>query len=211
MTSQIEESHAAGVRGQLYLFLGAIFLKEPELDMIHFLRSSKNLEILNSVGCSLEFPEGKEIDSILEELQVEYTRLFLGPGKHLSPYASVWCDSESKLWSETTIQVQQLIQELGLEYSEEWSGLPDHMGILLELMGKLATCESTAWSENNEEKVNFFQECEKLVLNNFLGWLPDFCGKVEQQSLLDFYRTLSVFLKEFIQEEQFHLERIASS
>lgn len=208
MTSQIKESRTANMRAQIYLFLGAIFLKQPEEDMIRFLLAQENQEILRSLGCVLEFPEGKDSNVIMKELQAEYFELFQKPGVHLTPYASAWCDTKSGQWVDATTRVQQLLQELGLGIRKGWNGLPDHMGVLLELMGKLMVSESMAWNEKNENKATFFRECEKIILDNFLGWLPDFCRQVEQQKSLNFYRPLSSFLKKFIEEEQLHFEKL---
>ena len=71
----------------------------------------------------------------LEELLLDYSRLFLGPNNILAqPYGSVWLDQEKKLMQDSTVQVLELYKEGGFELSEDFRELPDHIAAELEFL-----------------------------------------------------------------------------
>ncbi|MBC8412973.1 molecular chaperone TorD family protein, partial [bacterium] len=77
-------------RGMVYGFLAAIYRREitPEmLVQIKGLQANKNLSEMG-VNIDDEFFARAE-DELIEDLAIEYTRLFLGPGQHISPHESI--------------------------------------------------------------------------------------------------------------------------
>jgi len=92
---------------------------------------------------------------LAEDLAVEFTRLFIGPGPHISPHESVNTEThdvkEAALWSAQTVKVKKFIEAAGLEYDDSFSGMPDHVTAELEFMQRLAAKEAEAWATPNEE------------------------------------------------------------
>lgn len=74
---------------------------------------------------------------LLEDLAIEYSRLFIGPGRHISPHESVHLKEEGGrglLWGEAAVKVKKFIEFSGLHYKPEYSGMPGHISVELEFM-----------------------------------------------------------------------------
>ncbi len=187
-------------RTNTYGFLSIVYLQEPTKEFIKSLRESNILSVLNKSGlCFDEQITNDGSDNFLSDLILEYTRLFIGPGKHISPYESVYRDNEDALWSETTVEVKKFIESLGLEYSCNWSGLPDHIGVELELMQRLTCYEKEAWARKDKETAIRCLEFEKRFIDEHLSkWVPIFCDKVKEETRTAFYGEIAELTKQFI-------------
>ena len=138
-------------------------------------------------------------DKFLNDLVLEYTRLFVGPGKHIVPYESVYRGNGDALWSETTVKVKNFIESSGLEYSSNWSGLPDHIGVELEFMQRLTCHEKEAWSVDDKETAFHCLEFEKRFIDEHLSqWVPVFCDKVKEESRVAFYVEMAELTRQCI-------------
>jgi TorA maturation chaperone TorD len=73
-------------------------------------------------------------DRLLSELSLEYTRLFVGPGKHVSPYESVHASDSGSLRDEAASTVQRIVESAGIEFQADYHGMPDHIRVELEFM-----------------------------------------------------------------------------
>ncbi len=187
-------------RTNTYGFLSIVYLQEPTKEFIKSLRESNILSVLNESGlCFDEQITNDSGDNFLNDLILEYTRLFIGPGKHISPYESVYRDNEDALWSETTVEVKRFIESLGLAYSCNWSGLPDHIGVELELMQRLTCYEKEAWAREDKETAIRCLEFEKIFVDEHLSqWVPTFCDKVKEDTRVAFYGEIAEFTRQFI-------------
>ena len=82
------------LKASIYRFLQKLFI-EPDEEFLNFLlQNSKELE---DIG--IEFNGSLN----LENLQMEYTRLFLGPKGHMPPYESVFL--EGRLWGNSASEI----------------------------------------------------------------------------------------------------------
>lgn len=194
----IEMGITAEQRTNIYGFLSIVYLQEPNREFIKSLRESNISDVLNS--SDLHFEEQNDVnDKFLNDLVLEYTRLFVGPGKHISPYESVYRDNENALWSETTVEVKNFIESSGLEYSSSWAGLPDHIGVELEFMQRITYHEKDAWSRGDKETTTRCLEFEKKFIDEHLiQWVPLFCDKVKKETRVAFYREMAEFTCQFI-------------
>ncbi len=187
-------------RTNSYGFLSIVYLQEPTREFIKSLRESNFLDDLNK--SDLHFDEQITVDmsdKFLKDLVLEYTRLFIGPGKHISPYESVYRGNEDALWSETTVEVKKFIELSGLQYSSNWSGLPDHIGVELEFMQRLACHEKEAWTRDDKETAIRYLEFEKRFIDEHLSqWVPLFCDKVKEETRVAFYGEMAELTRQFI-------------
>jgi TorA maturation chaperone TorD len=140
-------------------------------------------------------------------LAVEYARLFVGPGKHISPHESVHHEREDgdwgRLWGAATVEVKAFIEVTGLGYDDSYKGMPDHISAELELMEKLTENESQAWSGDDEEGARQCVDVERrFIEEHLIHWVPTFCDKVIEAAELSFYRELAALTKRFIELEQ---------
>ncbi len=188
-------------RTNTYGFLSIVYLQEPTKEFIKLLRESNILNVLNKSGlCFDEQITNDGGDNFLNDLILEYTRLFIGPGKHISPYESVYRDNEDALWSETTVEVKRFIESSGLEYSCNWSGLPDHIGVELELMQRLTCYEKEAWAreDDKETAIRCLEFERKFVDEHLSQWVPVFCDKVKEETRTAFYGEIAELTRQFI-------------
>jgi anaerobic sulfite reductase subunit A len=197
---EIEMDVTAENRSYFYGFLSIVYLQEPTREFIKSLRESNILDVLNRSDLRFDKTINDAVsDKHINNLVLEYTRLFIGPGKHISPYESVYRDNENALWSETTVEVKNFIESSGLEYSYNWSGLPDHIGVELEFMQRLTCHEKEAWSREDKETAIRCLEFEKKFVDEHLSqWVPIFCNKVKEETQTAFYREIAELTRQFI-------------
>ena len=151
-------------------------------------------------------------EQLLDELAVEYARLFLGPGKHISPHESVHHQKNNgqwgQLWGESTVAVKKFIESSGLHYNSDYSGLPDHISVELEFMQQVTLREEQAWAEEDKDTVSRCLKNEKKFIEEHLArWVPIFCEKVIQEAELSFYREMAALTKNFIEFEKEEINR----
>ncbi len=88
-TARNDMAEIATARGNVYGFLGAVFRAEPTVSLIQEIQSQGFSETLSALGLPLgdRFHDASP-DKLAEDLALEFTKLFIGPGPHLSPYES---------------------------------------------------------------------------------------------------------------------------
>ncbi len=195
---------AAMERSNLYGFLAAIFRREPTAALLRQIRKRHFLESLSAAGVALdrdlfERPEGE----LLEELAVEYTQLFIGPGNHVAPYASVHLGGDgTSLWGESTAWVKAFIASAGFEYRPDYHDLPDHLGVELEFMQQVTAREARALDEADRDTVVHCRRIEDEFVGDHLAkWIPAFCKKVAARAELPFYREMAGLAESFMRSE----------
>jgi TorA maturation chaperone TorD len=203
----------ANHRATIYGFLAAIYRQEVSSGLLKQIKDPQFLKALSSLGIELNngFFNNPEKE-LLEDLAVEYTRLFLGPGKHISPNESVHHKKEGshsgQLWGESTAEVKKFIESSGLEYGSEYTGLPDHISVELEFMQQVLQREEQAWEAEDKEMAHLCLENEKKFIEEHLArWVPVFCDKVIEEAELPFYREMAGLTKKFIEFETEEINR----
>jgi TorA maturation chaperone TorD len=202
-----EKAARATGRSSIYGFLATIFREEITMNQLHHLKTQPFIKALFE-------PESRFYDALLnkpeeqliEDLAVEYARLFLGPDKHISPHESVHHERDGgdwgSLWGKSTVEVKKFIESAGLEYITEYSGLPDHISVELEFMQQAASREAQAWELNDSEGALYCLKMEKKFLDDhILKWIPLFCDKIIADTKLSFYREIAELTKNFIELE----------
>lgn len=212
-TEKEERKAVAGQRRHVYGLLSTIYRQEVTSDLLQELKAPQFLGVLSDLGIQdlddlLQKPE----EELLEDLAVEYARLFLGPGKHISPHESIHHQrGEARggmLWGEATVAVKRFIEATGLDYSPEYKGIPDHISVELELMEQLADREEQAWAEEDWEGVLRCLKVEKKFLEEHLtAWVPTFCDKVMDEAELPFYREMAALTKNFIEFDREEIDK----
>jgi TorA maturation chaperone TorD len=176
-------------------------------DLLQQVKDPRFLGVLSDLGAEgiddlLQKPE----EELIEDLAVEYARLFLGPGKHISPHESVHFQRDDgqwgKLWGASTVEVKKFIESTGLNYTEEYKGLPDHISVEFEFMQQLTLHEEKVWKEADADKAAGYRQAEKkFVEEHLMRWIPGFCEKVIQEAELPFYRAMAALTRSFIEFE----------
>jgi TorA maturation chaperone TorD len=81
----------ASARGQVYGLLASVFRSEPDKEFLQELKGPR----FAGAFASLEADFGKDFrqsteEELRENLAIEFTRLFMGPGEHISPHESIF-------------------------------------------------------------------------------------------------------------------------
>ena len=213
-TEKLNMKELAEHRSSIYGFLAAIYRQELTSELLQQMKAHRFQEVLSNLGVKLnnEFFQNSEKE-LLENLAIEYTRLFVGPGKHISPHESVHHKKEGvqsgQLWGELTAQVKGIIESSGLEYESEYTGMPDHISVELEFMQHVVQREAQAWEADDDETALLCLENEKnFVDEHLLGWIPDFCEKVIETAEVPFYREMARLTRNFIEFEKQELKKL---
>jgi TorA maturation chaperone TorD len=209
-TETDENRTAAKHRSNIYGMLALVYRQEMTSDLLKYVKDPRFMGVLND----LETEETEKIDTffqkpeseLLEDLAVEYTRLFLGPGKHVSPHESVHHQRDDgqwgNLWGASTAEVKKFIETTGLGYSDDFKGMPDHITVELEFMQRLTLREEQAWKEDDADKATACRNVEKkFIEEHLIRWIPTFCEQVIQAAELPFYRSFAELTRRFIRYE----------
>ena len=199
----------AYVRSQMYAALAQCFCK-PELasasengtdSLAHTLQQAAVAfdepalgQIVTDLLHTLEIPgDEKQAEQALRELEIEYNRLFVGPGHPQNPpYESV---SRHPRGFRRSGVLEAVVQDVTRHYAQAGLGLasnhhdlPDHVATELGFMAYLAMQEAEA---DDSEKAVWVKR-ERAFLQEHLGaWLPRFCRQVWETSRHPFYVTLA--------------------
>jgi len=195
-------------RSAIYSMLAAVYRQELSSELLRQIKDPRFMGVLSDLGAEpmddfFQKPEEK----LLDELAVEYTRLFLGPGKHISPHESVHHQRSDgdwgKIWGAATVEVKKFIEATGLSFGDDYKGMPDHISVELEFMQQVTLREEQAWGEEDEEGALYCTKIEKkFIEEHLIHWIPIFCEKIIQDTELHFYREMAALTRNFIELEK---------
>ena len=200
---QAELSQRAKERSNIYSLLSVVYRKEPSQELLKSFKESDYLRLLKEAGVELDkYFDKKPLQELAEELAVEYTRLFIGPGKHIYPYESAYRDEKVSMMSDSALRIKNLIESYGLRYPSDFLDNFDHISVELEFMEKITYAESNAWKRKNFPRAIEALELERRFLDeHLLRWVPAFTEKVIGAARLDFYKEIAKLTKEYVLSE----------
>ncbi len=198
-------SDTAMARSQVYGLLAALFRAEPSVALLGQLRGPALSGVFSELGFDLrETLQDKPEQELVEDLALEYTRLFLGPGPHISAHESVFVEVDGGamggLWGAKTVEVKAFIEASGLSYDSEYAGIPDHISVELEFLQKLAEWEAAKWAGNDSANAIHCLAVEKRFLEEHLNqWISKLCDKVIADAELPFYKEIGRLTRDFVE------------
>ncbi|MBI2522332.1 MAG: molecular chaperone TorD family protein [Bdellovibrio sp.] len=198
---------SARSRCDIYAFLATIFSQEINAEQIKTLMDSGVLEMLVGLDAKIDHKFfNRPLKEVEEDLAVEYTALFIGPGKHISLHESIYVpDSTGKMgyyWGECTADMKKWVDHYGLKISEKFESIPDHISIELEFMQRIVEQEYLSWGRNDQETAKRCIEVARTFFNkHIIKWVPLFFDKIIETAKLDFYREIATVGKAFISAE----------
>jgi len=200
-------------RSNIYGLLALIYRAEATEQLIKYIKDPGLLSVLSGMGAGLgdDFLKRAD-DGLKEDLAVEYTRLFLGPGRHISPHESVHHERDDGdwggFWGRSTVEVKKFIEAAGLEYHSGYSGLPDHISVEFEFMQQAVKREARARAEKDNQGALYCMSMEKkFIEEHLIRWVPIFCDKVIAEAELSFYREMARVTKYFMEFEHEEMKR----
>ena len=141
-----------------------------------------------------------------QALVLEFTRLFIGPGRHISAHESVFTEVDGGtggLWGTKTVEVKKFIETAGLDYEPAFTGHPDHVSVELEFMQKLTEWEADKWNQKDRESAEYCLTVQRMFLErHLLCWIPQFCDAVITQAEMPFYRVMAELARNYMEFER---------
>jgi TorA maturation chaperone TorD len=146
---------------------------------------------------SRSYLQDGDSDTVLKELQVDYTNLFTGMRKlPVSPWESVYFSKERLVFQEQTMDVRAWYRRYGLEVLNLKKEPDDHIGLELLFVGHLAQLGLMALEASNESEYEqtLAAQGDFLAKHLFL-WVPLWCQQILEYAQTDFYRGLALIIR----------------
>ena len=176
----------------IYKFL-ALSLKYPDSSWFNEGYISNCLAIMREAGLQKDAKAVEECfqkDAFLEELQLEYTRLFINAVPHTiaPPFGSVYLEKDRSLYGNTTERVRNYYRSHNFDLINP-GAIPDDIVIELEFLSVLA-------SLNNEKAEQEFLE------KYFRPWFVTFRDIVLIEARHPFYKGMVRLIDFFTSQEE---------
>ena len=141
--------------------------------------------------------------SNLQDLLVDYTRLFLGAPQALAkPYSSVWLTGQPELMQDSAMELLKLYEQGGFEIDPEFRDLPDHVAVELEFLYLLTYQQNQARAYGDDQALQTVELLRTAFLIGHMGrWLGPFILAVHDNAQCEFYRELAEFTELFVRLE----------
>ncbi len=129
-----------------------------------------------------------------DNLRIDNTRLFIGPGKLLAPpWESVGLCEERLVFQEQTLQVRDWYARYGLELVNLHKEPDDHIGLEFEFIAHLAKLGLQALEANDHKRFDELLQAQKQFLAEHpLQWAIPWTRLVEKNAWTDFYRGIAL-------------------
>jgi TorA maturation chaperone TorD len=135
-----------------------------------------------------------------DDLQVDYCRLFVGPGTLLAPpWESVHRDVTHLTFQKDTVEVRKWYARYGLQFEKLHKEPDDHIGLELAFIAALAGRAAEALAGGEEEQCLELVEAQsRFIREHLLQWGPTWAEMGLEGARTDFYQgvfklTLGVF------------------
>jgi len=197
------------IRRLSYDFLRQTFLQEPTYKYLKIVSTPEFIEAFPfSEENELIYQGVRNIASYLkqhdplqekDQLDWDYTRLFIGPYALLAPpWESAYLSEERLLFQESTLQVRQAYAKYGLLSQNHQHEADDHLSLELDFMFQLAT--------KAEERYNHFSEFQEILFdsksflqNHLLNWVPTLARDIRQNANTGLYQGMADILEGYLQ------------
>jgi len=136
----------------------------------------------------------RDFSQLLEELQIEFTYLFINavPKVVAPPYESVY-SGRKLLMGPPVSQVLEAYREAGLVISEEYDALPDHISAELEFVCHLSQRELESEDSDETADAESWRQFRTRFLDEHLTqWQGLFTEKIKAGTRHPFYRLLAL-------------------
>jgi TorA maturation chaperone TorD len=184
-------------RSRFYWFLGDFYIKKPDTAFINDIKSQiskigqgSDGDLDESLAIVEEILEDTNIEEVSNRLLIEFTRLFRGIKKGYGippPYESIY-RGERRVIGQVTLDVMKIYRDVGFDFSGNYSGPQDYLGVELKFMAFLCQNEMDAWKNNNDDKAKKYIELEKTFLNmHLLQIISKFSRNVINKTREKFY------------------------
>jgi TorA maturation chaperone TorD len=171
-----------------FQMLGSLLYNEPSIGAIDALKTNEVFSALpfavdNKLAADgrlvmADWLESASAEELTDKARSDYVRLFIGPGKPLSPpWGSVYLSVDGLLFTEETLYVRKFYESNGRIVKEKHREPDDHIGLELEFLAYLSELGKT------ETALKF---TEKYIVPWVFKWNAD----VQKHAKTGFYKAL---------------------
>jgi TorA maturation chaperone TorD len=191
-------------KADVYRLLSACFYQPEEA----FLEENIFTQLKNAMAlvCPQKIPETVSLetffrDTEMETLQLDYSRLFLGPFEiPAKPYGSVYLDGEKIVMGDSTMRALDLYREGGFEVNSDFQEMPDHIAVELEFLYLLSFRQAQALEEDSDERHRLLELKKKFLEEHPGRWIGSLAEAMRQNSGTAFYKGLADLTEQIILE-----------
>jgi TorA maturation chaperone TorD len=195
---QEHATDSALMRSRVYGLLRRIFSREVGEALLAWCREQHGLGLWSALDLAVgEALGAANSEAALEDLALDFCRLFITSGSAGSPHESVQVESRREkggpilLWGDPASEVKDLYREAGLELDAEAHQLPDALAVELEFMERVGQEEAAARREGRSDEVRRFRDLQHRMLTEHLRqWVPEYGRRLGAEARTDFYRTM---------------------
>ena len=193
-------------RSRMYGLLRRVFEREVDRPFLDWCSEQERAGLWSDLGLPMgRILESASPEDLLEELAVEFCRLFVTSGGAGSPHESVQMDAAnpngepSLLMGDAVSAVKALYRKAGFALEEGAHRLPDTLSVELEFMERLTADEACAREAGDEDRLRCLQALQRRMLDQHLVlWLPPYGEKLESAARTDFYRSMLNMAVQFV-------------
>lgn len=165
----------------LYSFPGSEYSNEIAFgkDLLNLRTFSDSNGLIESFSELVEIFNSEDI----EKLKIEYARLFIGPFHVVAPpYGSYYLEN-GKLMGDSTIEVNNLYNQVGLVLNESFKDLPDHIIAELEFLIYLIHNQINFLDKEEYDNYLKINDVKNHFIENFFHlWIKKFNNVIIENS-----------------------------
>ncbi len=198
-------------RSDLYRSLAlALYRPDEELITAEYLQAFKGLTSCLELDVAAPLQALEELYAggslSLKELEIEYSRLFLGPFSLLVPPYESCFREERRAMGETTMAVARLYKKAGFVVDSWFKEPPDHIALELSFLAELDELESKTQAQGNNSLGGAVRALQREFLaSHLLLWAGAFQEAVQQKATLVFYPAMARIMVEAVKS---HWQRL---
>lgn len=167
-----------------------------------------------SIAAYFEAKGDGPIDDLLQELSIDWTRLFRGvsPGYGPPPpYEGVYREADG-VGVETIQAIERIYSKHGLVISDGRHDRSDYLGYELNFVEFLCEQIAKAIDTNDEEEAERYRnELDHFMADHLSTWVGDFCKQAVDQAKTPFYSAVLMMLNETISDADVAAELLSES
>lgn len=209
-----DEGRIAAQRSQTYWLLSRLMWEQPSQQLLQELAAS----LSTSSDATIEplraaVSRGLESPADLLDLQVEFTRLLRGVGRHAGacePYESM--AREGKLFGDSTAAVAAAYLEAGYQDIIPDAGPPDHIATELRFMSILCYREMQSWQQGDEQGARaWLGRQRRFVADHLQRWLPSHCQSLVEATTHPFYESMAAIVADACRRDSEQLQAMCDA
>lgn len=197
------------LRAYAYDVLRRTFVSEPSQEYLGLMRdtiaqfpfASESEDILKGLeAVKYSLNRSAEIsDHDREELNWDYTRMFIGPYKLVAPpWESAYANEDKLLFQKETLEVRAAYLKysfLPVQFQQE---ADDHIGLELDFMYQLCLILFEKMKSGDSSYLEVLEDQKSFLQQHLLTWVDRFCKDIIENSTTDFYKGMASILKGYL-------------